>query len=201
MYEDINTFCISCELPDSPLQISRVGKVENRGKHWADKVKAGKPPTASAATKEWAARHRDTEEAFHAFMHAKGLDSSLPWQVAGAARSSGNTQKVLYMELLMLHHAGAVRVELAPLAAEGLFGIVSIDVPPDGRPAFDAGSVPSIASVEGTARKSVAKIWKTAGFLEQRGRDGALVYKFDCAVSEKQRAQQSAKRRRTDGCE
>ena len=71
-----------------------------------------------------------------------------------------------------------------------------ISVPPDGRPAFDAGSVPSLASAAGAARKSVAKIWQTAGFRERRLPDGTLQYTNDLALSDRQRAQQSAKRRR-----
>ena len=101
------------------------------------------------------------------------------------------------MELVMHHASGTARVVRSERTADGLFGIVGFSVPPDGRPAFDAGSVPSLASAAGTARKTLAKIWQTAGFREQRLPDGTLQYAYDAAVSEKQRAQQSAKRRRT----
>jgi hypothetical protein len=172
-------------------------KVDGRGKHWAKKVQAGNAPTPSAATKEWAKRQKETEKKYEAFMRARDLDPTLPWHSPGAARSSGNTKKVLYMELLMLHASDSARVVRSEMTTDGLFDIVSFSVPPGGRPAFDAGSVPSLASAAGTARKSLAKIWQTSGFRERQLPDGTLTYEFDGAVSAKQRAQQSAKRRRT----
>jgi hypothetical protein len=176
-----------------------VCKKDRRGLHWADKVKDGKPPTASGGNIEWAQREKVREEEYQAFMTARKLDPSLPWKINGAVRTAGNTKKVIYMELLMLHYNQSVtRVERLTGTAEGLFGIVGFAVPPGGREAFDAGSVPSIDSSAGTARKSVSKIWKTAGFLEEREADGTLRYEYHAAVAEKQRAQQSGKRRRTE---
>ena len=178
---------------------SMVHKLDGRGKHWAKKVKAGYAPTASAATKEWAKREKETEKKFEGFMRARNLDPTLPWRSPGAARSSGNTKKVLYMELLMLHAVHAARVELSEQTADGLYDIVGFTVPPAGRAAFDAGSVPSLASAaSGTARKSLAKIWQTSGFRERQLPDGTLLFEHDPAVSARQRAQQSAKRRRAD---
>jgi hypothetical protein len=177
-----------------PVVISH--KVDRRGTHWAEKVKAGFAPNPSAATKEWAERQNEKEMEYSIFMRSRNVTAILPWQIPGAVRSSGNTKKVIYMELLMHHVSGAAHVVLSERTTDGLFGIVGFSVPPNGRPAFDAGSVPSMASAAGTARKSIAKIWQTSGFRERLLPDGTLLYEYDAAVSEKQRAQQSSKRRR-----
>ena len=82
-------------MPNPSLPAAYVSKAEKRGKHWADKVKAGKGPNPSAATKDWAKRQKEMEKQYASFMRERGLDPILPWQVPGAARSSGNTKKVL----------------------------------------------------------------------------------------------------------
>ena len=180
-------------LAAAPRDDHRAPIVDNRGKHWRQKVAEGKPPVSSKGNEEWARRRQAKEAEFAASMHHHQLPASLPWKLS-QGRACGNIQKVMYMDLCMHEASGAVqRVERREVS-EGLFGIVRFVVPEEGRPAFDAGLVPSTARVReqvgGKRANAQVRRWETAGFRE-RPRGGAeLEYVYDPAVYAKQKAQQ-----------
>ena len=166
--------------------------VNNRGKHWRLKVAEGKPPVPWKGNQEWALRRQAKEAEFATFMQIQKLPAYLPWRLS-QGRACGNIQKVMYMDLCMHEVNSVVHLERRDVS-EGLFGIVRFFVPEEGRPAFDAGLVPSNAYVRQQvggqrANKQVRK-WETAGFRERQLNGAALAYEYDPTVYAKQKAQQ-----------
>ena len=203
------------EAPRTPCKSESSGavdnqqRVDNRGKHWASKVEEGRPPEPWKDTQVWAERRRAKEAEFDALVRGAAPGDpvakwSLPWRARGC-RPTGNTQKVLYIELMM-HQARGVAALRAADDGGGFFGIGRVEVPLAGRGAFDAGIVPSPdssrlpaaeATPESRARlKALVKIWETAGFRERQLAGGALELVYDSAVFSKQKQQQTCKRSR-----
>ena len=182
-------------------------KVDNRGKHWASKVEEGRPPEPWKDTQAWAERRKGKEAEFDALVSAGGECSgwSLPWRSRGS-RSTGNTQKVLYIELMMHQARGVAALQTDGDPTASFFGITGLKVPAAGREAFDAGLIPSadahrLAGTQVTAEsrvrlKALVKIWETAGFRELAHPDGSLEYAYDAEVFAKQKRQQTGRRGR-----
>jgi hypothetical protein len=186
-------------------------KEDNRGKHWATKVVEGKPPKPWKDTQAWADRRKAKEAEFDALVSSSPECAgwTLPWRTRGS-RPTGNTQKVLYIELMMHRARGSVELHTsaaADAAADAsFFGITRVVVPAAGRAAFDGGAIPSCdahrrtgpaVTAEGRARlKALSKIWETAGFRERALVDGSLQYAYDAAIFAKQKRQQTNKRAR-----
>ena len=170
-----------------------VAKADRRGQHWKDKVAQGAGPTPSRATAEWAAVRERKEAEVAALLRERGIDPTMPWNRPGARRL-GNTGKVLYM--LLVEHRLRGRVALDWAAGGGGFcGIERVVVAGEHREAFDAGLIPSACSREMAGpqpqRKTVAKMWRTAGLVE-RMEGGGLVYEYDEGVRRRIKAQHLA---------
>jgi hypothetical protein len=171
-------------------------RVDNRGKHWRIKVEQGTPPVPSKGNTAWAHQRKLKEAEFERFAQSKQLPANLPWRTRGG-RPCGNIQKVMFMDLLMHAARGVVLLECGA-ASEGFFGIVRFVVPEEGRPAFDAGLVPSAAwkreQVGGRRANAQVRRWETAGFRERPlPRFGAaLAYEYDPSVYAKHKTHRGA---------
>ena len=168
-------------------------KQDNRGKHWKAKAARNNAPTPWVHTKEWADKRCRKEAELARLIVAHNIIYTLPWRrITPCARVIGNTNKVLFMELLSHHINQIAKLGFVDENA-GFLGIASVHVAAESRPAFDAGLVPS---VEGKRRsgsnaqiKTLVKIWSTAGFIERVLEDGSLSFTFDRATFGRMRAQ------------
>ena len=195
-----NMEILDCHLDDVDLVFKRTE--DRRGKHWVTKVSEGRPPQPWKHSKEWALRRKEKEIEFGEFLRSRGLTFELPWRHRGEFPSTGNTLKVLLIDLLISSFKGEVFLSRES-GTRGFFGIVRIQVPSEYRSAFDAGAICSLDSLRRSdghpskhLRKSMAKIWETAGFREHVLPGGALLYEYDASVCEKQKHQQRCKRRK-----
>jgi hypothetical protein len=170
-----------------------VPKPDNRGKHWKLKSANDKAPTPWIHTKEWADKRCRKEADFGRLVMARNIIYTLPWQRSTpCARVIGNTNKVLFMELLSHHINQIAKLSFVDESA-GFLGIASVHVAAESRPAFDAGLVPSVEGKRRTGSiaqiKTLVKIWSTAGFVERVLEDGSLIFTFDRATFDRMRAQ------------
>jgi hypothetical protein len=169
-------------------------KTDNRGRHWKDKVLQGCPPEPWKHTKDWAERRTAKESEFCELLRLRGMSYTLPWRRSQYPhRSMGNTNKVLFMELLV-HHLNGVAVLTFVEENMCFLGIQTVCVKPEYRSAFDAGLIPSVDGKRrvdgfGAHIKTLVKIWHTAGFVERVLEGGALNYVFDQATFDRMKAQ------------
>lgn len=138
---------------------------------------------------------------------AKSPQYPLPWRGSAVQtiRSSGNTSKVLYMQVALHDLNGVATVTRVDDISQGFFGIRSIVVPREHRAAFDAGDIPSIIGARSGSTnkyrlqvKTITKIWQSVGLMETvREIDGAIVYNFhQSAVELKRKTFQRAHEKR-----
>ena len=177
-------------------------KPDRRGQHWKEKALAGVPlPTPSAANAWWAEVRRRKEAELGAQLRGLGRDPAMPWGASKADRV-GSTGKVLYMLLVESELRGRAEIEWAQAGGGGsggggFFGILRATVPPEHRAEWDAGPVPSAGSLPkegagpGRKRKSVAKMWQTAGFEERAAEGGGVVFEYSEACRQRLKAQQT----------
>ena len=198
--------CFDLRYPPSPQDevMKAKEKSDNRGRHWKDKVLQGCPPEPWKHTKDWAERRTAKENEFSDLLRNRGMVYTLPWRRPNSAlRSMGNTNKVLFIELL-IHHLNGVAVLTFVEEVTCFLGIQSVKVSAENRKIFDAGLIPSVSGKRGVESgahiKTLIKIWHTAGFVEQVLEGGALSYVFDQETCGRMRAQAQRadeKRRRT----
>jgi hypothetical protein len=179
---------MSCTLPVVK------GSEENRGKHWKAKISEGNSPEPWKYTKEWAEKRSKLEAKFSELVGSEQCIKVLPWRRASPAhRTVGNTNKVLFIELVTHHMTKSAFLTFFDDERMGFLGIKGIFVCAENRPAFDAGLIPSVDSKRQTATlaqiKTLIKIWHTAGFVERVLEGGALSYAFDQATFDRMRAQ------------
>ncbi len=176
-----------------PNGIAVKERIDNRGRHWKDKVLQGCPPEPWKHTKDWAERRNAKENEFCELLRARSMAYTLPWRRSNSAhRSMGNTNKVLFMELLSHHLNGVANLSFVDEGACFL-GISHVVVRPEKRAIFDAGLIPSVdgrrRAEAGTHIKTLVKIWHTAGFVEHVLEGGGLAYVFDEATFDRMKAQ------------
>jgi len=153
----------------------------NAGKHWADKVRDGNPPMMREGIRKWAALLPEFEGKVQALMPRHVF----PWNKA-TSLFTGNTGKVLYLQMLIHQHHGVVEITFG---SDGFYGIQTIVVPSAMVQAFNAGVIPSITTGANHAAKyRLQKIWATAGFTETETH-GTIVFTYDQAVYAKIKAQ------------
>eukprot|EP00291_Cryptomonas_curvata_P019237 CAMPEP_0172160104 /NCGR_PEP_ID=MMETSP1050-20130122/5372_1 /TAXON_ID=233186 /ORGANISM="Cryptomonas curvata, Strain CCAP979/52" /LENGTH=392 /DNA_ID=CAMNT_0012829829 /DNA_START=68 /DNA_END=1243 /DNA_ORIENTATION=- len=179
------------QLPQNGLAVKE--RIDNRGRHWKDKVLQGCPPEPWKHTKDWAERRNAKENEFCELLRARSMAYTLPWRRSNSAhRSMGNTNKVLFMELLSHHLNGVANLSFVDEGACFL-GIAHVVVRPEKRAIFDAGLIPSVdgrrRAEAGTHIKTLVKIWHTAGFVEHVLEGGGLAYVFDEATFDRMKAQ------------
>lgn len=167
-----------------------------RGHHWSAKIAQGTYVEPSVYTKEWAEKRSGLETKFNELMAKLGKTHTLPWHRTdrSIARSVGNTNKVLFMELIAHHYNQTAQVSFVDDDHVGFLGITAIAVTPENRAAFDAGIIPSIHSkrIAGGSRaqiKTLGKIWNVAGFAELALENGGLSYVFDRATYDRMQRQ------------
>ncbi len=179
------------QLPQNGIAVKE--RIDNRGRHWKDKVLQGCPPEPWKHTKDWAERRNAKENEFCELLRARSMAYTLPWRRSNSAhRSMGNTNKVLFMELLSHHLNGVANLSFVDEGACFL-GIAHVVVRPEKRAIFDAGLIPSVdgrrRAEAGTHIKTLVKIWHTAGFVEHVLDGGGLAYVFDEATFDRMKAQ------------
>ena len=166
----------------------------NRGKHWKSKIAEGSAPEPWKATKEWADKRIKLEADFCDLLKSLNQVYILPWRRSTAPyRVIGNTNKVLFIELIIHHFKKTAILAIEDDERKGFLGITRVFVSSENRGAFDAGFIPSVDGtrcVRSAAQiKTLIKIWHTAGFVEQVLEGGALLYVFDQATFDRMRAQ------------
>jgi hypothetical protein len=167
---------------------------DNRGNHWKGKIANGQYPQPWKHTKDWADKRSILETQFCSLIASMNVRYTLAWRRPEAMhRAVGNTNKVLFIELLTHHLKRSATLAFFDDERMGFLGIKGVFVPADSRPAFDTGLIPSVDSKRQTATlaqiKTITKIWHTAGFVERVLEGGALSYAFDQATFDRMRAQ------------
>ena len=167
---------------------------DNRGNHWKGKIANGQYPQPWKHTKDWADKRSILETQFCSLIASMNVRYTLAWRRPEAMhRAVGNTNKVLFIELLTHHLKRSATLAFFDDERMGFLGIKGVFVPANSRPAFDAGLIPSVDSKRQTATlaqiKTLIKIWHTAGFVERVLEGGALSYAFDQATFDRMRAQ------------
>ena len=162
--------------------------------HWHEKVAKIIPPQPWKATKDWAEKRMKLETELCGLLRKRDIPYVLPWRrTTSLHRNIGNTNKVLFIELIS-HHINEIAVlEIEDDERKGFLGITKIDVSAHNRAAFDAGFIPSVDAKRrresGAQVKTLIKIWHSAGFVERVEEGGALSYRFDQATFDRMRGQ------------
>lgn len=156
----------------------------------AKKVKEGIIPQSSKGTQNWAAKAFLLENKFNRpkgpcrlkddkLIQDKSITHILPWKKSKI--KSGNTCKVLYMELLIHHFNKTAMINFFDDNDKGLYGIKTIFVNNEQIPLFDKGYIPSISGSKNNNTiqiKTLTKIWYITGFIEKKINDG-LLFEFN----------------------
>ena len=169
-------------------------KDDQRGKNWKGKVEDGKAPQPWKHTRDWANKRISLETKFYELLSMINLEYILPWRrMHSMTRVIGNTNKVLFIELITHHLKKTAALAFFDDESMGFLGIKGVFVSPENRADFDAGMIPSVdgkrRSVSGPQIKTLVKIWHTAGFVERVLEGGALSYVFDQAMFARMRGQ------------
>ena len=169
-------------------------KSDNRGQHWKHKVSQGQAPEPWKHTQYWAERRAAKESEFEALLRERKIEYTLPWRKANSpSRVMGNTNKVLFIELMSHHYNGVAVLTFVDTTSACFLGIACVRVSSEQRAAFDASLIPSVDGRRrmeaGIMTKTLVKIWHTAGFVERALEGGALQYDFDQATFDRMKAQ------------
>ena len=171
-------------------------KPDHRGLHWKEKVAEGKGPTCASHTTLWAECATRVEAELNELLHKTGRTSYvLPWRRHGVHCSSGNSIKALYMQLLIHHMNRVVEIEFCDRAMQrdsdqeaekNFMGIEKVAIlQPE---VFNNvnkdlyGTIRTISWADEnlalTQRKTMKKLWNTAGLGRENRHDRDKVYIF-----------------------
>ena len=152
----------------------------------------------------WSERYATKEPEFlELLQRVNRQDYVLPWKRTAAGgnnkkkapnsgemlRAVGNTNRVLFLQLMTYHFTGKAEVEFRDDEREGFFGIWRVRIPAEHRAQFDAEAIPSVSSLQAALRrggssqphhhqammhiKATQRIWNAAGFVERVSKVGA----------------------------
>lgn len=111
-----------------------------------------------------------------------------PWNTNKSFMQAKNCIKTVYLQLVLLHHGGVIECKRTLNTEDYFFGIESFVILRDQRAVFDSCAVPSICSKSYPAKKGLAKLWSTCGFVETKDvLNGSLTYKYYAFERDKQR--------------
>lgn len=140
-------------------------------------------------------KRQEFEKNFYSFLAERRIQYVLPWDRPADVnlfRAVGNTNKALFINLMKMFYMKQVDLVFGDPAVSFL-GITQIYVAPEHRQAFDASPFPSLSVKQmgenQPQRKTMARIWHTAGFLERENKDGSLVFLFDFGTFQRMKSQ------------
>jgi len=175
----------------------RKDKKKNKNEKSEKMGKNERTPAQKIVNKKLHTFARDWVEKYiflaHKFLELKSsghIPSSeiFPWNTNKSFMYAKNCIKTLYLQLVLLHYGGVIVWKRNSSSEDHFFGIESFVILRDQRGVFDSCAVPSICSKQYPAKKGLAKLWSTCGFVEKLDtRDGSLVYTYLASEREKQR--------------
>ena len=135
-------------------------KGDNRGQHWKSKVAVGNAPEPWKHTKDWADRRNKLEAEFDSFCASRDIKCILPWRrPSSTQRVMGNTNKVLYIELITHYFKKTAILNFDDNESLGFLGIKGVFVSAENRAVFDGGLITSV-----DAKRRVESHWPNGEF-------------------------------------
>jgi hypothetical protein len=156
----------------------------------------------SRCTTSWAQIRQTLETEF-----TLACKHQLPWT---NGKHIGNTNKVMYMKLIVFMLTGMADIEWDESSEDTFFNIRCAKIQMEHRHLFDSMILPSTIGYEQLGKNkdkeiphltrkrkySITRQWQTAGFLESIDDDNNLVFSFSKAVHKKQKNHQMGIRTR-----